>query len=170
MSQPKVRTFFGNQMVSFNHLDWVIDSVDKDPAYWSDPEYADRHALMRWGIDEDSFPNRPGDYPMVAERQPSEPRLFITDYPQGGDIRWNRWANMLVATNSAFRFRTCLFRAGDVPTQANPDTPLPQPLVCMWWDSLYVYDHVQQKMASPADATSLCQTPPNVSTKERTPS
>jgi hypothetical protein len=156
VSHTKARTFFGSQGVPFSHPDWVIDSVDTDPAYWTDPEYPDRHALLRWGIDGVTFPNRPLDYPTLNEQQPVEPRVFIADYPQGGDIRWNKWANAVVATNSTFRFKTCLFRSQDVPTRANPDTKLPQPIICMWWDSLYVYDHTSKKMTTPAEIAPAC--------------
>jgi hypothetical protein len=161
VSQPRVRTFFGKQGVSFNHRSWVIDSVDTDPAYWSDPEYLDRHAWLRWGINDDSFPHRPQDYPTVAEGPPSEPRVFITDIPDGGDIRWNPWSKTLIATNSTFQFKTCLFRTQDVPAQASPDTKLPQPLVCMWWDSSYVYDHDRNEMTSPTDIASACTATPD---------
>jgi hypothetical protein len=162
------REFFG-KTIPFNHPVWVIDSTDEDPAYWSSPENGDRHALFRWGATSNTFPDVLARYPRVSDQAPLEPHLFISDYPQGGGIRWNRWNDSVIMTNGSFEFKTCLYKASDVPVRASPDAKLPEPIVCVDWSSSYIYDYNENKMTSPTGISPTCTRAPRQSGVEETP-
>ena len=115
---------------------WVIDSHDSDPAYNSDPEYG-RFYLLRW--------NRPGSYDNRTQKyfgaeKPKLPIAYMTDYPDGAFITGSR------VKNAALEFRTCIYKASDVPTQTSRDhIDFATPITCLAWQNVYVYDFDKAK-------------------------
>jgi hypothetical protein len=117
--------------IPFCFREWVIDSQDNDPAYNSDPEYG-RFYLLRW--------NKPGSYDnrtqkFYGRQKPRKPVLYMTDYPAGAFITGTGVKNV------ALEFKTCIYKANEVPVQARrDDIHFAQPLACFDWQNVYVYD------------------------------
>lgn len=157
VEMDRAREHFG-VVRKFIHPDWEIDSIDEDPVYWSTK--STRHDLLRSGGSADVFPDKTGEFPGYGERFPEVPRLFITDMPSGA--WWWRRANSkaIAATNVSMWFRTCLYRAKDVPKTARPrDVNFGTPVVCYNWDNNRVYDHATGTMTTPVTLARECQSP-----------
>ncbi|HWX77868.1 MAG TPA: hypothetical protein VNY32_10335 [Candidatus Acidoferrales bacterium] len=111
--------------------EWVIDSQDTDPVYNSDPEYG-RFYLLRW--------NKSGsyDYPnhkYYGAEKPKIPVVYMADYPAGVFVR------ATAVRNAALEFKTCIYKASDVPTKTRrDDINFAKPLTCFEWQNVYVYD------------------------------
>jgi hypothetical protein len=111
--------------------EWVIDSQDTDPVYNSDPEYG-RFYLLRW--------NKPGSYEYLNHRyygaeKPKIPVVYMADYPAGVFVR------ATAVRNVALEFKTCIYKASDVPTKTRRDNiNFAKPLTCFEWQNVYVYD------------------------------
>jgi hypothetical protein len=116
--------------------EWVIDSQDTDPAYNSDPEYG-RFYLLRWNS-AGSYDDRNHKY--YGAQKPTIPVLYMTDYPSGAFV-----TNTGVR-NAALEFKTCIYRARDVPAQARRhDTNFAMPISCLEWQNVYVYDFDKER-------------------------
>lgn len=117
--------------VPFCFSDWVIDSQDTDPVYNSDPEHG-RFYLLRW--------NRPGSFEKRSERfygaeRPKRPAVYLADYPAGAFVTGTGVRNVALA------FRTCIYKAADVPAATHrDDVDFASPIHCFEWDNVYVYD------------------------------
>ena len=117
--------------IPFCFPEWVIDSQDTDPAYNSDPEYG-RFYLLRW--------NKPGSYDHRTQKfygaeKPEKPVLYMADYPIGAFVTRSG------ARNVALEFRSCIYRARDVPPETRrDDIHFAKPLKCFDWQNVYVYD------------------------------
>jgi hypothetical protein len=111
--------------------EWVIDSQDTDPVYNSDPEYG-RFYLLRW--------NKPGSYEYLNHKyygaeKPKIPVVYMADYPAGVFVR------ATAVRNAALEFKTCIYKASDVPTKTRrDDINFAKPLTCLEWQNVYVYD------------------------------
>lgn len=111
--------------------DWVIDSQDTDPVYNSDPEHGRFH-LLRW--------NRAGSHDLrtetyYGEEKPKTPVVYLTDYPAGAFV------TATGVKNTALSFRTCIYKAAEVPRQTLRDhINFARPLGCFEWQNVYVYD------------------------------
>ncbi|HUK41432.1 MAG TPA: hypothetical protein VLX11_10320 [Candidatus Acidoferrales bacterium] len=122
--------------VPFCFPDWVIDSQDADPAYNSDPDYG-RFYLLRW--------NKPGSYEYLDHKyygaeKPKVPIVYMADYPIGAYVRAN------AVRNAALQFKTCIYKAKDVPTKTRrDDVNFAKPLDCFEWENVYVYDFATRK-------------------------
>lgn len=119
------------EYVPFCFPNWVIDSQDSDPAYNSDPDYGRIH-LARW--------NRPGSYDYRTQKyygreKPKLPVVYMTDNPSGAFVTGTG------VKNAALEFKTCIYKASDVPAQTRRDNlEFAQPLKCFEWQNVYVYD------------------------------
>jgi hypothetical protein len=111
--------------------EWVIDSQDTDPAYNSDPEYG-RFYLLRW--------NEPGSHDERTQRyygaeKPKNPIVYVADYPAGA------YVTATGVKNAALQFRTCIYKARDVPAATRrDDINFAKPITCFEWQNVYVYD------------------------------
>ena len=116
--------------------EWVIDSQDTDPAYNSDPEYG-RFYLLRW--------NEPGSYDTRTQqyygaKKPNHPVVYMTDYPAGAFVTGTG------VKNAALEFKTCIYKASDVPTATRRDNiKFAKPITCFEWQNVYVYDFDKAK-------------------------
>src|ERR1043166_889721 len=117
--------------IPFCFPQWVIDSQDTDPAYNSDPEHG-RFYYLRW--------NDPGSYDDRTERhygteKPTIPVVYMTDYPGGAFVGRSEVKNV------ALEFKTCIYKAADVPTKTRRDRiGFARPITCFGWQNVYVYD------------------------------
>src|SRR5215467_14085942 len=126
---------FGEE-IPFCFPNWVIDSQDTDPAYNSDPDYG-RFYLLRW--------NKPGSYEYLNHKyygaeKPKVPIVYMADYPIGAYVRNH------AVRNAALQFKTCIYKAKDVPTRTRrDDVNFAKPLNCFEWENVYVYDFATRK-------------------------
>ena len=124
------------ETIPFCFRQWVIDSHDTDPVYNSDPEYG-RFYLLRW--------NKPGSYDERTQKyygteKPKMPVVYMTDYPAGAFVTGTG------VKNAALEFKTCLFKASDVPAETRrDDVDFAKPITCFRWENVYVYDFAKQK-------------------------
>ena len=115
---------------------WLIDSQDTDPAYNSDPEYG-RFYLLRW--------NKPGSYDNRTEKyygaeRPKKPLVYLADYPAGAFVTGAGVRNV------ALEFKTCIYKASDVPAQTRrDDLDFAKPITCFEWQNIYVYDFAKAR-------------------------
>ena len=121
--------------VPFCFHDWVIDSQDTDPAYNSDPELG-RFYLLRW--------NKAGSYEQRTQKfygreKPNRPVVYLADYPAGAFVTATGVRNVALA------FRTCIYRAADVPLSTErTNVDFAKPIHCLQWDNIYIYDFAAQ--------------------------
>ena len=117
--------------IPFCFPEWVIDSRDADPAYNSDPQYG-RFYLLRW--------NQPGSYDYSNQKyygaeKPQSPVVYMTDYPDGAFVTGTG------VKNAALEFKTCIYKAGDVPKKTRrDDVDFAKPITCFEWQNVNVYD------------------------------
>lgn len=122
--------------IPFCFRKWVIDSQDTDPVYNSDPEYG-RFYLLRW--------NKPGSYEYPNQKyygveKPKFPIVYMADYPIGAYVR------TAAVRNAALEFKTCIYKASDVPTKTRrDDIDFAKPLTCFEWQNVYVYDFAKRQ-------------------------
>ena len=136
-SEGKINTNVSDIVPSFGENiplcfpQWVIDSQDTDPVYNSNPEYG-RFYLLRW--------NKPGSYngrtqKFYGTEKPKNPVVYMADYPSGAFL------TATGAKNAALEFKTCIYRARDVPVKTRRDEiHFANPLNCFEWQNVYVYD------------------------------
>lgn len=117
----------------FKHAEWVIDSFDKDPAYYSIAGLP-RHFAYRWN-------KKPGstakETEMIYGREwPDFPELYVADRPATA-FYMNRSAR-----NISLRFKTCIYKSRDVPFTANPnEIEFAEPINCFFWNSSFIFSH-----------------------------
>jgi hypothetical protein len=122
--------------IPFCFPEWVIDSQDTDPAYNSDPENG-RFYLLRW--------NKPGSYDGRTEKyygaeKPKIPVVYMADYPAGAFVTGTG------ARNVALEFKTCIYKARDVPAETRRDNiAFAKPITCFEWQNVYVYDFAAER-------------------------
>jgi hypothetical protein len=144
--------------IPFCFPEWVIDSQDTDPVYNSDPEYG-RFYLLRW--------NKPGSYEYPNHKyygaeKPKIPVVYMADYPAGVFVR------ATAVRNAALEFKTCIYKASDVPTKTQrDDINFAKPLTCFEWQNVYVYDFAKGRFENSwADVPSWGEPEPYVRLKE----
>jgi hypothetical protein len=122
--------------IPFCFPEWVIDSQDTDPVYNSDPKYG-RFYLLRW--------NKPGSYDERTQKyygreKPRTPVLYMRDYPSGAFV------SRTGVRNAALEFKTCVYKAGDVPKETRRDNiHFARPISCFEWQNVYVYDFASRR-------------------------
>jgi hypothetical protein len=68
------------------------------------------------------------------------PVVYMTDYPAGAFVTGTG------VKNAALEFKTCLFKASDVPAETRrDDVNFAKPITCFRWENVYVYDFDKQK-------------------------
>jgi len=143
-------TSFGEH-VPFCFRNWVIDSQDRDPAYNSDPDFG-RFYLMRW--------NKPGSYDNRTQKfygaeKPKKPVVYMADYPAGAFI------SRTGVRNVALEFKTCIYKASDVPTEtARDNLNFAQPIRCFAWQNVYVYDFAKARFQNDLAVLPSWEEPP----------
>lgn len=124
----------------FKFSEWIVDDNDDgnpDPAYTSISPALPRHALAHWNI-------VPGSVDEATQRFygkncPKFPELYIADWPHG--VYVNKAGN---AKNASLQFRTCVYKATDVPTSLSPEGPkIGEPLNCFDWNVSYLYNYAK---------------------------
>ena len=125
-----------DKIINFNHDKWMIDSVDRDPMYWSSPENVSRHYTYKWNKVKDSHLKESSS--IFGKLKPSSnvTNLYITDRP--GTAFYEVGSG---AKNIDLEFETCIYYAKDIPIETTPEEmDFASPLKCITWDSLFIYN------------------------------
>ena len=150
-----IRGFQNNSRVQHVFPDWVVDSNDADPAYTPGGDPHSRHYLLQWNDwISDWIPSRQGK--LFGEERPTRPYGYITDMP-GPAYFVPRTGQ---AINMSLEYKTCLFKAGDVPTSVfGPTIDMDKAVACFRWDAQHVYDHQLGIFKSPRGIHPECIRP-----------
>jgi len=158
-SDGTVQAYFGyviehfGEKKTFCFQEWVIDSFDQDPVYRSDPELG-RFYYWRWNTKSGSFDWR--THKFYGEEKPNYPRIYITDLPNGGSFTGES------AGNASLEFKTCIYRAKDVPYFTNPENlDFAKPLYCFDWRTSYIYNWGAGKFESKNEIDPFCLQKPS---------
>jgi hypothetical protein len=141
------REYF-NEIIPFYHKDWMIDSIDLDPAYNSEPGLP-RHYYYKWNRTRNSYAKRSEVF--YFQQLPPRAELYI------GDIPGTAFEQDGYASNISLEFKTCLFKNVDVPFIIDPnDVNFQEPISCHEWSSSFIYDHETEKFDSPKGISPHC--------------
>ena len=140
------RDHFSKRII-FCHKDWVIDSLDTDPAYYSTP--SSRHFNYKWSTTRGSVSENPQKY--YGFEKPVYPELYVTDRP-GTAFFMNGNSK-----NISLSFKTCLYRTADIPKETTPENiNFGKPISCFYWDSSWIYNSASGKFQSPYYIVKTC--------------
>ncbi|OGN22771.1 MAG: hypothetical protein A2918_01375 [Candidatus Yanofskybacteria bacterium RIFCSPLOWO2_01_FULL_42_49] len=129
------------ERILFKHKNWVIDSIDSDPVYYSTPN--SRH-----------FNYKQDEEKTYGANKPTLPELYITDRPG------TAFYISPTAKNISLAFKTCLYRTSDVPIKTTPDNiNFAEPISCFYWSSSWVYNHDKDKFENPPQISPVCDKP-----------
>ena len=132
----------------FIHPNWTVDTIDADPMYASipyDPSlYSSipqanwkRHAGYRIHKPNPFVSETSADQTVYQNQKPSSPILYISDYPTPSYAPADRSTISTMSLN----FRTCVFKASDVPTHADPSwMGTGKEIACFDWQNANKYD------------------------------
>jgi hypothetical protein len=149
------RRYFG-QVVPFQHREWSVDSEVIDPIYSSD-ERLGRFALLRWNQNPNSLD--PNTATFYGVKKPKFPKVFVTDLPGAATVLQNDQQEFTVR-NSSLEFKTCLFKAADLPLASNPKGLGIDPkkaLACWSWDHKFIYDFATSKFQVGGPIDPFCE-------------
>lgn len=138
-SLENVRDFFGEN-VTFKHPEWVIDSVDTDPIYWSAQDQSiERVGLYR--LDNPMLHARPEDRLYFYKHFTDQKAYYVRDMPTGAT---NYEGSYL---NNSLEFKTCLYRLSDVPEVSDPSGHdlYGKELKCFAWKSNFTFNYDLKK-------------------------
>lgn len=156
-----LRDFLGISYIQHNFPNWVVDTNDTDPAYATNPSQANRHYFLQHGKTIPAWiPSNQGK--LFGEERPVIPFGYVTDAV--GPAYYSPVFKM--AVNASLEFKTCLFKAIDVPLVTNgADVDIDKALVCFSWDSKFVFDHREIVFKSQKGIDRECARPFNVREK-----
>lgn len=133
----------------YHFPEWVIDSIDSDPFYWS-MDGRERHYLYYWNTTPGSF--NPATRKFYGEEKPDYPRLYVTDRP--GQAFFSNGS----ARNISLEFRLCIYKAGDIPgTTTEDNVNFAMPIRCFDWQSSFVYNHATGVFESKTELDQFCR-------------
>jgi hypothetical protein len=129
------RRFF-NEYIKYSHPEWIIDSNDTDPMYYTDSNSGKlRHYYYFW---ESNKNMQHVSKKYFGEIKPSKPELFISDSP--GTAFYDKKNG--IANNISLKFKTCIFKTKSIPRFTKAHSIKHQDaLYCLDWSSSFVYNH-----------------------------
>ncbi len=146
------------EKVPFHFPEWSVDSVDADPAYYSTEVNGthQRHWLYAWNTEPGSFNKK--TLVRYGNQKPTSPQLYIEDMPSTAYyIKKPGSAFDGMALNKSISFKTCLFKAIDVPLQSNGrDFNDSRALHCFEWNDISVFNHHKEVFEHPKSIDSFC--------------
>ena len=143
------REYF-NELATYSHKNWVIDSIDTNPIYFSNSEFY--HFFYKWNDKQEPLiKNIESPYKLYGLEKPVYPELYVTDRP-GTAFYVNGGAK-----NISLAFKTCLYKTSDIPKEASPeDINFAEPIHCYYWYSSWIYDHEERKFNNPYSISPVC--------------
>lgn len=136
----------------FKFRDWVIDSIDSDPAYYSS-DGLPRHHYYKWSKT-GKFPTDRQDEEMIFGRQsPPQPELYISDRP--GRTAFKTKSS---AKNISLRLKTCIYKTKDIPSETAPDDlNFAEPVHCFDWKSSHIFNHFKKRYENRNGISEFCR-------------
>jgi hypothetical protein len=159
---PIERELYG-QYVPDCSQQWIIDSVDGDPVYFSAEDlHLKRHESYLWNERPGSFDHETQHF--YKNRPPENPILYVTDRP---GTAFFTPANR-TARNLSQEFQMCLHREENVPrTIKSFFKKKPKPIHCFYWTSSWLYDFKMKKFTDSHVIHKACaEAPPIMFIKE----
>lgn len=162
------------KIVPLHFNNWIIDTDNPDPAYsslnvqrWSDsygcasdkpdPECKALNGPLRYFLW--TWNTVPGSTDKATRKfygftEPPTPELYITDHPgraafvMGDD-----------AQNISLQFRTCIYKAADVPATMTPEDSVnfAKPIHCFEWSASHIYNHATEQFEHLRGVSPVCQ-------------
>lgn len=131
---------------------WTIDGPSPDPLDWGFDGQENRHFFYKWSPTPGSVDPATARY--YGQGKPTQPALFVRDLP--GTAFYD--AKTGEARNISVEFRTCVYKAAEVPRQVGPtELDFAKPLQCFTWASSWIYDFDTGGMKSPVGVVPFCQ-------------
>lgn len=153
------REFWARKGQPFKHVGFELDSAsDRDPIYWSN-SMAGYDDLRGFEVPRNSYyayanPLLTDSWGAWAgkEKNLRENKLFIHDMPTPSAWDLNDQTMKVTARNSSLKFKICLHKIEDVPARVeSPATEIPDAIVCMTWDSNFIYNFSTRKFEDKKD-------------------
>lgn len=133
--------------------DWIIDSMDKDPVYFSFPEYG-RFYARRWNTILGSYEKATEKY--YGEEKPTHPVLYVKDSPTSAFLFED------VAINTSLEFKTCIYKTKDVPAETTEDNiNFAEPIKCFEWQHIYIYNYETKDFETKSEIDPFCLEKPS---------
>lgn len=111
---------------------WMPDSFDKDPVYNSTPDDG-RFYFLRWNSVKGLHKFDTENY--YGFKRPKYPVVYLSDTPAAAFRATNS------ARNVSLEFKTCVYRAKDVPNEVEADNiNFAEPIKCFNWKSSHIYN------------------------------
>jgi len=129
-----VKNFFGDDQKLHVHKDWVIDSIDEDPLYWSSTEPKGR--LSKYRLNDPMISARDVK-PIYMSSHSNKTTSYVRDMPTGASFYEDK-----EYVNTSLEFKTCLYKISDLPSKISPtgEEIIGKELKCFNWKSIYIYD------------------------------
>jgi hypothetical protein len=139
-SNGPTRQFFDDTEFPHSHKDWVIDSIDKDPAYWSAPQEYGR--LSKYRLNDPMIPQTEVRPVYMKSSLTDQTISYVRDMPTGAS--YYAGAGHL---NASIDFRTCLYKLSDLPLETSPDgaSIAGKELKCFDWGHHYIFNYAKSK-------------------------
>ena len=136
-------------IIPFKFPDWTVDSDSNNPVYTNVPGRS-RFFAYRWNTIPDSLAK--DTQKIYGFSKPTYPVVYMVDHPGTAFYMDDK------AKNISLKFRTCIYKASDVPRKvASDNINFATPISCFEWDSSFVYDHSAQEFKSYSEIDSACR-------------
>jgi hypothetical protein len=135
VNYPVIKREFMGEMISYFHPEMVVDGFIPDPLAWGEDANASRHSTYITKEPSGDFTAK--DY-YNGLNLPRDNRLYVIDRPGVAGY----YANSERAYNISLKFKTCIYKAADVPKDVHfTNTTFATPLHCVEWASSNVYNY-----------------------------
>jgi len=146
-----------NETVPYKFTDWVIDSFDDDPVWWSyaGNDHGIRHYYYTWPIIAGIF-NDDNDK-LYGVEKPTIPLLYTSYLP----MQFFK-SSLGEAVNISLGYKTCIYKTDQVITSTTRDNigldegTSVMPLHCFDWDSIFVYNYKTKKVERKTKLDDFC--------------
>lgn len=154
------REYWGKRGVPFKHIGMNLDSAsDRDPIYWSNT-LAGWDDLRGFEIPRNSMYSHSN--PFLTENLGAwagkvtnlkENKIFVQDVPTMSGWDLDEETMKVNARNSSLKFKICLHKISDIPAEVElSNTEIADPIVCMSWDSNFIYNFSTRKFVDNKDS------------------
>lgn len=138
---------------TFCFPDWVIDSIDKDPVYYSFPGFG-RFYARRWNTAPGSYDKKTEKY--YGEEKPDYPLLYLKDATTSA-FDMETWA-----VNTSLEFKICIYKTKDIPLETTEDNiNFAAPIKCFDWQNIYIYNHETREFEMKFERDPFCLEEPS---------
>jgi hypothetical protein len=146
---PTIMHEYYGKIVPYFHPSMAIDGFMSDPLAWGKDVSKSRH---HYYITKDPAKNYSGD-DYYGNRLPKNPILYLTDHPGVAGY----YPAQKRAYNIAMKFKTCIYKAAEVPKVVNPlSIDFATPIHCVEWASSYIYNFDKKKFETLPDIEPYC--------------